>query len=105
LYRGLLRIPVKHFFTVTNFFILLLAAGLAAQAAGFLNQAGLVPSLGNEVWDTSRLLNQTSIAGQLLHILVGYTARPMGIQILFYLSTMLILLLLMRLARLSRKKA
>ena len=36
-------------------------------------------------WDTSGLLPQASIAGTLLHSLVGYQARPPGMQIVFYL--------------------
>lgn len=106
LYRGLLRIPLRYFFTVTSWLILLLAAGLAAQAAAFLNQAGIVPSLGVGLWDTSKLLSQHSIVGQLLHVLVGYTARPSGIQVVFYLATLTITLTLMRLVpRLQRKLA
>ena len=96
LYIGLLRIPVRHFFSITSWLILLLASGLAAQAAGFLNQTGLLPSLGNGVWNTSDILNQSSLVGQLLHILVGYIARPSGIQIVFYLGTFLTILTLMR---------
>jgi high-affinity iron transporter len=96
LYIGLLRIPVRHFFSITSWLILLLASGLAAQAAGFLNQIGLLPSLGNGVWNTSDILNQSSLVGQLLHILVGYIARPSGIQIVFYLGTFLTILTLMR---------
>lgn len=96
LYIGLLRIPVRHFFSITSWLILLLASGLAAQAAGFLNQTGLLPSLGNGVWNTSDILNQSSLVGQLLHILVGYIARPSGIQIVFYIGTFLTILTLMR---------
>jgi high-affinity iron transporter len=96
LYIGLLRIPVRHFFSITSWLILLLASGLAAQAAGFLNQIGLLPSLGNGVWNTSDILNQSSLVGQLLHILVGYIARPSGIQIVFYIGTFLTILTLMR---------
>jgi high-affinity iron transporter len=96
LYIGLLRIPVRHFFSITSWLILLLASGLAAQAAGFLNQVGLLPSLGNGVWNTSDILNQSSLLGQLLHILVGYIARPSGIQIVFYIGTFLTILILMR---------
>lgn len=96
LYIGLLRIPVRHFFSITSWLILLLASGLAAQAAGFLNQIGLLPSLGNGVWNTSNILNQSSLLGQLLHILVGYIARPSGIQIVFYIGTFLTMLTLMR---------
>ncbi len=95
LYRGLLRIPVRHFFGVTSWLILFLAAGLSAQAAGFLNQAGWLPALGHGIWNTSHLLDQNSLSGQLLHVLVGYTARPSGIQIVFYLATLLVILALM----------
>jgi len=96
LYRSLLFIPLRYFFTVTGWLILLLTAGLAAQAAGFLNQAGLLPALGQGLWNTSRFLSQQSIIGQLLHILVGYTARPSGIQVLFYFVTLVVIFVLMR---------
>jgi high-affinity iron transporter len=95
LYRGLLKIPLKYFFSVTGWLVLLIASGLAAQAAAFLNQAGLLPALGNSLWDSSHILNQGSLPGQMLHILVGYTARPSGIQLLFYGLTLAVILTLM----------
>ncbi|HET7921747.1 MAG TPA: FTR1 family protein [Gammaproteobacteria bacterium] len=96
LYRSLLFIPIRYFFTVTGWMILLLTAGLAAQAAGFLNQAGWLPSLGNSLWNTSGILSQHSLLGKLLHILVGYIARPSGIEVLFYVVTLVTILVLMR---------
>ncbi len=102
LYFGLLRIPVKHFFSVTSWLILFLSAGLAAQAAGFLNQLGLLPALGYGVWNTSEFLSQSSMTGQLLHILIGYVANPSGIQIVFYAGTLLTTLVLMHLFGRSR---
>jgi high-affinity iron transporter len=98
LYRGLLAIPVGRFLTVVGWLVLLLAAGLAANAAMFLNQASLVPALADQVWDTSALLDQRSWLGTLLHILIGYNDRPMGIQVVFYLVTLSTMLLLMRVA-------
>lgn len=91
MYFGLLRIPSRHLFTVTAGLILLLAAGMAAQSAHYLVQAGLLPPLGTALWDTSRILSEHSMAGQILHTLIGYIARPDGIQILFYFSTLLII--------------
>ena len=84
LYRGLLRIPLRWFFTATAVLVLFLAAGLASQAARFLIQADVLPSLAAPLWDTSTVLPQTSIVGTLLHGLVGYDARPAGMQMLFY---------------------
>jgi high-affinity iron transporter len=97
LYLGLLRIPTGRLFTVTGWMILLLAAGLAAQGAGFLVQAGMLPALGDQLWDTSALLSESSIVGQVLHTLIGYVAQPEGIQVLFYALTVLVIAGLMRL--------
>jgi high-affinity iron transporter len=96
LYLGLLRIPSRHLFAVTSWMILLLAAGLASQGAFFLNQADVLPALGNQIWDTSWLLDEDSVAGRVLHVLVGYVARPEGIQLVFWGATLGILLALMR---------
>jgi len=87
LYLGLLRIPIRHFFTATNWLLLLLAAGMASQAARFLVQADLLPSLGPRLWDTSTVLSDRSLLGQTLHALIGYDARPAGVQVLFYIVT------------------
>ncbi len=91
LYFGLVRIPVRHFFRVTGWLIVLLASGLAAQAARFLEQADLLPSLVPQMWDTSWILSETSVAGQLLHILVGYVAQPSGTELAFYFATLVTL--------------
>jgi high-affinity iron transporter len=87
LYFGLLRIPIKHFFSVTNAMLILLAAGLASTAAGFLVQSDLLPTWGNQIWNTSHLLSDDSLLGRTLGILIGYKAAPAGIQIVFYLVT------------------
>ena len=96
LYAGLLRIPTRYLFSVTSWMILLLAAGMAAQGAAFLSQADLLPALGNRLWDTSGLLSESSIPGQILHVLVGYVSQPSGIQLLFYVATILVVGALMR---------
>jgi high-affinity iron transporter len=96
LYFGLLRVPLRHFFTVTGVIVLLLAAGLAASAAGFLVQAGLLPAIVGQVWDTSGILSVGSIAGRMLHVLVGYNDRPTGVELLFYIVTLGTILALMR---------
>jgi high-affinity iron transporter len=97
LYLGLLRIPLRHLFSVTSWLVLLLAAGMASQAAAFLLQADLLPPLGTNLWDTSFVLSDQSLPGRVLHTLIGYTAQPAGIQLVFYLTTLLVIGSLMRL--------
>lgn len=97
IYFGLLAIPLKRLFAVTSWLILLLAAGMASQGAAFLMQANLLPALGNDVWDTSSILGERSMLGTLLHVLIGYSAQPAGIQVVFYLATIVVIGGLMRL--------
>jgi high-affinity iron transporter len=97
IYLGLIAIPLRRLFTVTSWLILLLAAGMASQGASFLMQANLLPSFGNNLWDTSFILSDNSMLGVLLHVLIGYSAQPAGIQVVFYLATLLLIGTLMRL--------
>ena len=91
LYFGLLRIPLRHFFTATNVLLIMLAAGLASAAARYLVQADLLPALRGELWDSSRLLSNGSLLGQTLHILIGYDATPSGLMLMFYLTVVVVL--------------
>ena len=98
-FRGLLRIPLKHFFTATSVLVLLLAAGMAAQAARFLIQANLLPSLASPIWDTSGVVENSSMVGKLLQGLVGYDAQPAGMQIAFFIVVLVTILAGMTWAR------
>lgn len=91
LYFGLIRVPMKHFFNVTNWMLVLLAAGLASTAARFLIQGNLLPSWGTQMWNTSWLLSNASLPGKTLGILIGYDASPAGMQLVFYAATLLLL--------------
>jgi high-affinity iron transporter len=48
-------------------------------------------------WDTSWLLKESSVVGKALHALIGYTARPAGIQIAAYVATLVAIVALARL--------
>jgi high-affinity iron transporter len=84
MYFGLLAIPAHRLFSVTSGLITLLAAGMAAQAVLFVQQAGHLQFLMNTVWNTSWLLPEGLLAGRLLHTLVGYTDQPNGLQLIVY---------------------
>ncbi len=87
-FYGLVTIPPKHLFAVTTKLITLLAAGLAAQCVGFLQQAGVITALSDTLWDSSWLLSDKSIPGRVLHTLVGYADQPSGLQVVAWLVTL-----------------
>ena len=96
MFLGLLQIPAGKLFSVTAWLITLLAAGMAAQAVLFLQQGGYLQFLQSTVWDTSWLLSQDSIAGRLLHTLIGYSDAPNGMQLIAYAATIAIIMGLTR---------
>ncbi|HEU0081828.1 MAG TPA: FTR1 family protein [Bradyrhizobium sp.] len=97
-YFGLLRIPARALFTTTTVLIALLAAGMAAQAAAFLERANWLTALDNVVWDSGWLLPDSSLTGRALHTLIGYTDQPTAMQLVVYIAVLLITFVLMRFA-------
>lgn len=97
-YGGLAVIPPRYLFKVTGILIAFMAAGMAAQSAAFLEQADIATALGGIVWNSSSLLADNSIAGRVLHTLLGYTGKPTELQLLVYLTTLLLIFGLMKLA-------
>jgi len=83
-YFGLVTIPARRLFGVTTALITFLAAGLGAQAANFLQQAGVAPFLADTAWDTSAYLSDTSLFGRVLHTLIGYSDQPSVLQVVVY---------------------
>ena len=95
-YLGLVTIPTRYLFTVTSTLIALLAAGMAAQAIAFLQQADVLTALDQTVWDTSWILRDGSFLGRALHTLIGYVDQPTAMQLIVYAATLAIIALLMR---------
>ncbi len=88
MYYGLLRLSVKYLFQIPSVLLTLIACGMAANAAGKLVNAGLLPAFINSIWNTSAFLPQHSWFGRFLFILIGYQDNPNGMQALFYLLTL-----------------
>src|SRR3954471_18326081 len=56
-YLGLVSIPTRTLFATTTVLIALLAAGMAAQAAAFLEKANWLTAMDTVVWDSGWLLS------------------------------------------------
>lgn len=104
LYGGLIRIPMRYFFSVTAIMLMLLAAGMASQAAKYLIQGDFIPAWGYGLWDSSGLIENGSLLGQVLGTLIGYDAQPAGMQLVFYVVTLAVIMSGMKLVSLRKEK-
>lgn len=97
LYMGLIKMSARYMLKITGWLLILLVAGLSSQGAGYLSAAGYFSGLSAPLWNTSWLLADDGIPGKALHSLIGYSARPSGIEVIFYIATLLGLLSLIKL--------
>lgn len=94
LYFGLVRIPLKRLFTVSGWLLMLLAAGMASQASWNLVAIDWLPPVVETLWNTSSLLSQESLPGQMLHVLIGYDDEPSGLQVIVFVMALSIMMAL-----------
>lgn len=84
--------PKKIFIPSFLILISLLAGGLSMQIAKQLMQIGMLDS-GMPLWDSSFLINEHSWLGELLYALLGYDSRPVPVQGIFYVLTLMPILI------------
>ncbi len=70
---------------IALFLLVMVSAGMASQSVSYLMQADLIDS-GYPIWDTSSLIDERSVMGQLLYALMGYEATPSLVQAIAYFS-------------------
>jgi high-affinity iron transporter len=81
IYRLGMRINMRRFFTIMGSALMIVAAGLLADAVQNLQELGVLPGGGATLWNTSRILSDDSNLGDVLHGLFGYAASPSALQI------------------------
>lgn len=91
-YKGLVLISIRKIFLYSNILLSLIAAGLVSQATGLLASIDLLPALGYNIWDTSKLLSDNGWFGNIMRAIFGYTSTPMGIQLLSWGVTLFVII-------------
>lgn len=88
-YYLLINLQRKTLLIAAIVILILISAGMASQAALYLIQSGWLPS-HSALWDTSNIISERSIVGQLLYALIGYEATPSPVQVMFYFTVIII---------------
>ncbi|MFL9871299.1 FTR1 family iron permease [Paraburkholderia megapolitana] len=86
----------RHFFRVTEIMLLLLGAGLFQTGVDKLIDKELLPTIVDQVWNTSALLDDSSTFGSLVATLTGYRAHPALMNLIAYAVYWAVVYLLIR---------
>ena len=104
IYSGLIRLAGRYIFKVSTILLIIIAAGLAAEAAGILTSVGVIEIYRDALWDTSWVVDNNSIIGKLLRITIGYDSKPNGMQLIFYFSSIMLTLIMVKTRSILTKK-
>ncbi len=89
IYYILIGLNIIKLYRAAISILLLIAAGMISQATLYLMQSDWLPGQ-KPLWDTSHLISENSLIGQLLYALIGYEATPYPLQVILYLSVIFI---------------
>ncbi len=96
LFTSTMKLSLHRFFSTTNILLIIFAAGLVGLGVHEFNEAGIIPSVIEHVWDINAILSDKSEIGLLLKALIGYNGNPSLTEIAaytIYLAGMIILVL------------
>ena len=86
LFATTVLLDLRRFFQVTGFLLILFAAGLVAHGVHEFNEAGLIPSVIEHVWNVNPILDENSMLGSMLKALFGYNGNPSLTEVLAYFA-------------------
>lgn len=92
LYSTTVRLNLQRFFQVTGLILILFAAGLIGHGIAELNEAGIIPTLINPIWNLNPILSDQSVVGTIFSTLFGYHGSPSLTEALGYSGYILIIL-------------
>lgn len=104
-FAGLVRIPPQRLLGATMALIALYTASMAGQLAHDAFQAGWLAMPQGPLWDTTALIDGDSVAGTLLHALLGYDGRPTLAQLAGFAGTLVFLMVVTHLLRAPQSDA
>jgi high-affinity iron transporter len=96
LFRATIKLNLNRFFQVTSILLIFFAAGLVAHGLHEFNEVGLIPAVVEHVWDINWFLDESSVHGEILKTLFGYSGNPSLTMVLGYLTYFSVLFLATR---------
>jgi len=85
LFTSTIKLSLRGFFGATNILLIIFAAGLVGLGVHEFNEAGIIPSVIEHVWDINGILSDKSEAGLVLKALMGYNGNPSLTEVAAYM--------------------
>lgn len=80
------QVNLRAFFRATGVLLILFAAGLFAHGVHELQEAAILPTLIEHLWDVNSVLDENGVLGSLLKALFGYNGNPSLLETISYVG-------------------
>ncbi|MDQ6661307.1 MAG: FTR1 family protein [Chloroflexota bacterium] len=90
IYRLGYRLDYRVFFRIMGILLIFFAAGLLGDAIQNMQELGWISFGTMPLWNTSHILSEDTVIGDLLHGLIGYAQEPTVLQGTLYIAYLLI---------------
>ena len=90
------KINLKKLFNLSSILLILFAAGLVAHGVHEFEEAGVVSGIITPLFDINHILNEKGLIGGFLKGLFGYNGNPSLLEVIFYVSYLLLIFYLYR---------
>jgi len=105
LFATTVRLNLKHFFNVTSILLIFFAAGLISYGVHELIEVGWIPAGIEHIWDTNHIIDENSTLGSILKAVFGYNGNPALVEVIAYVSYLMIVFTALRMRSTSLKSA
>jgi high-affinity iron transporter len=93
LFATTIRLNLQQFFKVTSFLLIFFAAGLVAHGVHEFIEVGWLPAGIEHVWNTNHIIDENSTLGSILKAVFGYNGNPALVEVIAYVSYLVIVLI------------
>ncbi len=93
------NLNVRAFFRVTGVLLILFAAGLMAHGIHELQEAALLPTVIEHVWDINHIFDEDSTGGAFFKALFGYNGNPSLLETSTYFLYLSVIYIAVRLTK------
>jgi high-affinity iron transporter len=76
LFDTTVKLNLRRFFQLTSIVLIVFAAGLVGHAIHEFNELGWIPMLVPQWYDFNHIISESTVFGQFLKALIGYSAAP-----------------------------
>ena len=94
IFTSSIKLNVGLFFKVTNILLIVIAAGMVGYGVHELNEAGVIPTIIDPLWDINWLLSDNGSIGGFLKALFGYNGNPSLSEVIGYTGYLFIAFIL-----------